>query len=480
MQWNRNSLLRYSLALAGVAVAITFRLSLSHLVGDHIPFLFVLCAVVATSWFGGRGPGLLSAVLGGVGTWYFVLPTPFAFSGLTESGLSQLIAFMIISALIALLTGSLRKANDAVQEREARLEFMAAAMPEILFTADVSGRVESLSEKFHDFTGRRIDELSPEGWCDVVHPDEKAAVVNDWKAAVSQETEFRRTCRLANQNGTYRWFQCRAVPILDKRRHVVRWFGVCADIDDHKLLEEKLAEQTQALSRSNDDLQRFAFAASHDLQEPLRTIAIFSELLIRKQPETTESSYLVAQITRGVQRMQDLIQSSLDFARINTEDLESDRLISLDDCLSAALWSLQFRIDESGAQIIRHPLPDVIAQPVLISRVFQNLIENAIKFRSERQPLIEIKAGKREDVDVISVSDNGLGVPPEFAQRIFEPFQRIHANNNGSRGTGLGLASVRRIVERNGGRVWLESEPGCGSTFFFTLQPSKDLVQTRQ
>ena len=480
MQWNRNSLLRHSLAVIGVAAAITVRLSLSHLVGDHIPFLFVLCAVVATSWFGGRGPGLLSAVLGGVATWYFVLPTSFGFSGLTNAGISQLTGFMVISSLVALLTGSLRKANDAIQEREARLEFMTAAMPEILFTADASGQMESLSEKFHDFTGKRIGELSPEGWCDVVHPDEKAAAINAWKTAVSQRTEFRRTCRLADKNGVYRWFQCRAVPIQDRRRHIVRWFGVCADIDDHKLLEDRLAEQTEALSRSNDDLQRFAFAASHDLQEPLRTIAIFSELLIRNQSETAESSYLVAQIRRGVERMQMLIQSSLDFARINTEDVASDPLTSLDDCLSDALWSLQLRIDESGTQIVKHPLPHVVAQPVLISRIFQNLIENAIKFRSERRPLIEIKAIKRKDVDVISVSDNGLGIPREFAQRIFEPFQRICANNDGSRGTGLGLASVRRIVERNGGRVWVESEPGGGSTFFFTLQPSKDLVQTRE
>lgn len=480
MQWNQNILLRYSLAVIGIVVAIIVRLSLSHFVGDHIPFLFVLCAVVAASWFGGRGPGLLSAVLGGVATWYFVLPPSLTFSRITDAGTSQLTAFMIISGLVALLTGSLRKANDAIQEREARLEFMAAAMPEILFTADASGQMESLSEKFHEFTGKRIGELSPEGWCDVVHPEEKAAAVNDWKTAVSQKIAFRRTCRLADKNGIYRWFQCRAVPIHDKRRNIVRWFGVCADIDDHKVLEERLAEQKEALSRSNEDLQRFAFAASHDLQEPLRTIAIFSEMLIRKRPETVESSYLVAQIKRGVQRMQDLIQSSLDFARINTDEVASDPLASLDDCLSDALWSLQARIDEAHAQIIKHPLPHVAAQPVLISRVFQNLIDNAIKFRSERWPLIEIKATKREDVDVISVSDNGLGIPPEFAQRIFEPFQRISDNNDGSRGTGLGLASVRRIVERNGGRVWVESEPGCGSTFFFTLEPSKSLIHTRQ
>ena len=475
MRLYRNTLLRYLLAIISVTIAILIRLSLNKVLGDHVPFAFVLCAVVATSWFGGRRPGLLSALLGGIATWYLILPPNLTFFGKTDAGLSQLIAFMIISAVIALLTGSLRIANDAVQERENQLRFMAAAMPEILFTADASGRIDSLSEKFHQYTGKSLSQLSPLGWSDLVHADEKDLTIDAWKSAMAQRTEFRSTCRLLAKDGTYRWFQCRAVPMQDKRRGTVRWFGVCADIDDHKTLEDKLAKQTETLARSNEDLQRFAYAASHDLQEPLKAIGIFSEMLIRKQPESEESSYLIAQIRRGVRRMQDLIQSSLDFSRIGTITAETERSSSLEDSISDALWSLKAVIDESGAQIIRDSLPEVAGDQVMMSRVFQNLISNAIKFRSTTPPVIRITVTRDGETYVVSVADNGIGIPMQFSGIIFEPFRRLHSDN-GLPGTGLGLASVRRIIEQNGGRIWVESEPGRGSTFFFTMKPAATAV----
>jgi len=465
----RNTLLRYALAVISVAIAILIRLSLNRVLGDRIAFAFVLCAVVATSWFGGRRPGLLSAFLGGIATWYFVLPPSLTLFGKTDAALSQLTAFMIISAVIALLTGSLRIANDAIQDREDQLEFMAAAMPEILFTADATGRIDNLSEKFHEYTGKSLSQLSTLGWSDLVHADEKDLTIDAWKSAMVQRTEFRSTCRLLAKDGTYRWFQCRAVPMRDKRRGTLRWFGVCADIHDHVTLEERLGEQTRTLARSNEDLQRFAYAASHDLQEPLRVIGIFSELLIREQPENENSSYVIAQIRRGVTRMQDLIQSSLDFSSIGSMAAETECVSSLEDSLSDALWSLKAMIEESGAQIIRNPLPEVAGHQVMMSRVFQNLIGNAIKFCSTKPPVIRIQANREEKGYIVSVSDNGVGIPMQFAERIFEPFRRIHSDN-GRPGTGLGLASVRRIIEQNGGRIWVESEPGMGSTFFFTVR----------
>ena len=416
MRLYRNTLLRYLLAIISVTIAILIRLSLNKVLGDHVPFAFVLCAVVATSWFGGRRPGLLSALLGGIATWYLILPPSLTFFGKTDGGLSQLTAFMIISAVIALLTGSLRIANDAVQDREDQLRFMAAAMPEILFTADATGRIDSLSEKFHQYTGKSLSQLSSLGWSDLVHADEKDLTIDAWKSAMAQRTEFRSTCRLLAKDGTYRWFQCRAVPMQDKRRGAVRWFGVCADIDDHKTLEDKLATQAETLARSNEDLQRFAYAASHDLQEPLRTIGIFSEMLIRKQPEGEESSYLIAQIRRGVARMQDLIQSSLDFSRIGTKTAETEHSSSLEDSVSDALWSLKAAIEESGAQIVREPLPEVVGDQVMMSRVFQNLISNAIKFRSASPPVIRVTVTRAEETYVVAVADNGIGIPMQFCR----------------------------------------------------------------
>jgi light-regulated signal transduction histidine kinase (bacteriophytochrome) len=249
--------------------------------------------------------------------------------------------------------------------------------------------------------------------------------------------------------------------MVDKRQRVIRWVGVCADIHDHKVLEE-------ALARSNEDLQRFAFAASHDLQEPLKMIGVFSELLIRKQAENTESNYLVAQITRGVRRMQELIQSTLEYSRIRAEDVGMLSEISLEQPLSEAVWSLQNAIAEARAEITSDPLPMVVADAGMISRVFQNLIQNAIRFRNDEPPQIRIGSRTEKDTVVVFVSDNGIGIAKDYAESVFEPFRRLHPQG-GQRGSGLGLTSVKRIIELHRGRVWLESEPGKGSTFFFTL-----------
>ncbi len=461
---NRSTLVRYGLAVVSVAIAVGLRASLNPFLHDRFLFGLAFCAVIAASWFGGRGPGLLSVVLSALGSWYFILPPSLTLLNKPNLNLMQLGVFVFISSLFAMLSGSLRKANDTLQDREAHLRFIAASMPEILFTADASGQIEILSERFFEFAGKDRTHLGPSGWLSLVHANEKAATTQAWSSSIAQQTEFHSTCRLVSQEGTARWFQCRAVPMLDKQSRVIRWVGVCSDIHDHKLLED-------ALARSNEDLQRFAFAASHDLQEPLRMVSLFSELLIRNTPTPNqESAYFVAQITRGVQRMQELIQSTLEFSRIRAEDMEDLSPISLQEPLSEALWSLQQAVTESAAKIVSDPLPNVIADARMISRVFQNLIQNAIKFRNPNQPLV-IKIGATpsgQQTCIVSVSDNGIGLSMDYAESIFEPFRRLHPKG-GYPGSGLGLTSVKKIIELHRGRVWLTSAPGQGSTFFFSL-----------
>jgi PAS domain S-box-containing protein len=475
---HRNKWARYGLAITSAALAVGIRTSLNPVLQGRYVFGLAFCGVLATSWFGGRGPGILSVILESVATWYFIFPPAFGFSGKPDGTVFQAGVFAVVSSLIAILTGSLRKANDALQDREAYLRFMAAAMPEILFTADASGRIETLSERFLEFSGKRRPELGRLGWLDLLHEEDKEPTLKAWSASTGQQTEFRATCRLLEKSGGYRWFQCRAVPMLDKRQRVVRWFGVCADIDDHKLLQEALAKQSKALAMSNEDLQRFAFAASHDLQEPLRMIGVFSELLIRNQAQNKEASYLVAQITRGVQRMQELIQSTLDFSHIRSEDAEVMSEISLEQPLADALWGLQAAIDEAAAKIeTEHPLPEVRGNSQMISRVFQNLVQNAMKFRGEEPVEVRIASRRDGETCVVSVTDNGIGMSMEYAESVFEPFRRLHPRG-GYPGSGLGLASVKKIVELHQGRVWVESKAGQGCTFFFTLplaRTGKDL-----
>lgn len=391
-----------------------------------------------------------------------------SFAGKQPRSLYQVVAFAFVGSIAALLTGSLRIANDAIQDREGQLESMAAAMPEILFTADSSGRVEMLSERFYEYAGKKLSDLSSFGWMDLVHSEERDLALDAWSISVRDKTEFRSTCRLRRRDGTYCWFQCRAVPMQDKQQRVLRWFGVCADIDDRKHLEDALASQTRALTQSNQDLQRFAFAASHDLQEPLRMIGIFSDLLIRSRPPSAESDYFVAQIQGGVKRMQDLIEAALEYSRITSREAETPTVIGLEEPLSNAMWNLQAAIQESGAEMKFAQLPQVIADPQMISRVFQNLISNAIKFRSQERPVIRISAEKNGDMCVVAVSDNGIGMSMDYAQYVFEAFRQLHPKSEYP-GSGLGLAGVKRIIELHRGRVWVESTPGTGSTFFFTL-----------
>jgi PAS domain S-box-containing protein len=464
----RSTPVRYGFAVLAVAFAVLVRWPLNAVLDGQFPFLLPFCVVTAAAWFGGRGPGLLSVVLAALFTWFFILPTSMTFTGINPLGLYQLVVFMFAGSVVALLSGSLRMANDAIRDREAQLEFMAAAMPEILFTTDSSGQIETLSERFREYAGKDLSALSPLGWMDLLHPDDRVSTINAWKTAIGGKTEFRSTCRLGGKDEDYRWFQCRAVPMQDKQRRVLRWFGVCADVDDRKRLEETLAAQTQALTRSNEDLQRFAFAASHDLQEPLRMIGVFSGLLMRNLPADTDSDYFADQIRTGVQRMQDLIDSALEYARITTNKGETRKVIDLEEPLTDALWSLQAAIQESEAQIDRSPLPKVLADPRMISRVFQNLIGNAIKFRGPERPVIRIAATKQSETCIVAVSDNGIGMAMGYAKFVFEAFRRLHPKSEYP-GSGLGLASVKRIVELHHGRVWVESEPGSGSTFFFTL-----------
>jgi PAS domain S-box-containing protein len=398
------------------------------------------------------------------------------FGGIQPLGLYQLVVFVFAASVVALLSGSLRMANDAIRDREAQLEFMAAAMPEILFTTDSAGRIETLSDRFREYAGKDLSALSSLGWMDLLHPGDRDLTLSAWRTSIADQTEFRSTCRLADKDDIYRWFQCRAVPMLDRQRRVVRWFGVCADIDDRKRLEETLAERTQALTRSNEDLQRFASAASHDLQEPLRMIGVYSDLLLRNLPSGTDSDYFADQIKTGVQRMQALIDSALEYARITTGKAETQKIVDLEAPLADALWSLQAAIQESGVEIDHGPLPEVLADSRMISRVFQNLIGNAIKFRGQDRPVVRISSKKEGGMCIVSVSDNGIGMPMAYAQSIFEAFRRLHPKNEYA-GSGLGLASVKRIIELHHGRVWVESAQGSGSTFFFTLPGAPERPQ---
>jgi signal transduction histidine kinase len=235
---------------------------------------------------------------------------------------------------------------------------------------------------------------------------------------------------------------------------------------------ERLKALNVELQRSNEDLAQFAFAASHDLHEPLRTVASFAALLEKTagaKLSETELQYL-AFISEGARRMQALIDDLLTYSQVGQKP-ESTQLVDLNVVLPWALENLRERISESCAEISSEPLPSIPGDEAQFVHLFQNLIGNAIKYsRPGVKPTIRLSATQKDEYWLIAVRDNGIGISSEYTQSIFGVFKRLHGNE--IPGTGIGLAVCRRVVEAHGGEIWVESTPGEGSSFFFTLPAS--------
>jgi signal transduction histidine kinase len=238
--------------------------------------------------------------------------------------------------------------------------------------------------------------------------------------------------------------------------------------------EEGLRKMTDELARSNAELEQFATTASHDLKEPLLAITIGLKLL-KKRCEgklDSETDKFIVETIDEAKQMQVLISDMLSYARVGTSRKPFEMTDS-NVVLKRSLSNLRIHLEQSGAVVTHDPLPKVMADPLQLCQVLQNLISNAIKFHGDEKPHIHISAEQKEKEWVFAVSDNGIGIPAEYSERIFEIFQRLH-NKKEYPGTGIGLATCKKIVERHGGRIWVKSEPGKGSTFYFTI-PDKEL-----
>ena len=232
---------------------------------------------------------------------------------------------------------------------------------------------------------------------------------------------------------------------------------------------QELEKTRRALQRSNQELEQFAYVASHDLQEPLRMVASYCQLIERRYTDALgdEGKEFVGYAVDGATRMQALINDLLTYSRVGRQDGPLRR-VEAKQVVEHALVNLSNAIEESGAAISVGDLPAVMGDASQLTRLFQNLIGNAIKFRGERRPEVEVGAEPDGDNVAFRVRDNGIGIEARHVERVFQIFQRLHSREQ-YEGTGIGLAVCRRIVERHGGTIELESEPGVGTTFLFTL-----------
>lgn len=245
--------------------------------------------------------------------------------------------------------------------------------------------------------------------------------------------------------------------------------AVIADITERKRTQEALVTKMWELQRSNEDLEQFAYVASHDLQEPLRMVVSYTTLLSERYRARLDekADKFIRYAVEGATRMQRLVADLLAYSRVGSQG-KPLKPVSAQAIVARTIEGMRAAIDEAGAELRCGPLPTVSADDIQLAQLFQNLIGNALKFHADRPPRISIGAKSVDGKWLFSIEDNGIGIEKEHSERIFQMFQRLHERGK-YEGSGIGLAIAKKIVERHRGRIWFESQPGIGSTFFFTM-----------
>jgi PAS domain S-box-containing protein len=354
-----------------------------------------------------------------------------------------------------------RKRTLALAASKERFRRLFDQAPIGMAIVSLDGRFQRVNPALCAITGYTAEELLATGPSGLEHPAD---------APAGEGGEDARELRYLRRDGTPVWVRETVQVVHDPSGRPVHLLGMIEDVTARKEAEEGLRTFADELRRSNEDLQRFAYVASHDLQEPLRSIVSFSQLLERRYRGQLgeDADEYIDFIVSGGERMQALIRDLLQFSRIETTASPS-ATTDAGAVVRGALRALEAQARDAGAAVTVDPLPPVMADPVQLEQVFANLVGNAIKYRKPDIPLeVAISAKRTDGMVEFAVRDNGIGIEPEYFDRIFEMFRRLHTHDR-YEGTGIGLAVVKRIVERHGGRAWVESVHGEGSTFLFTL-----------
>ncbi|WP_436923995.1 PAS domain S-box protein [Halosimplex amylolyticum] len=363
-------------------------------------------------------------------------------------------------------------------EREAELERALDLLERTERIADVGGweidpNTEEVFWTEHLFDLLKVDddeEPPLDEALDVYHEDDRSVVESGVQEALDSGDPFDVGVRFETPGGEVRWLRVQGVPET-VRGEVVSLRGAAQDVTERKQREQRLEELIERLGESNERLEQFAYAASHDLQEPLRMVSSYLQLIEQRYAADLDADgqEFIEFAVDGADRMRDMIEGLLQYSRVDTRGDQFEP-VGLEAVFADVREDLQVRIDETDAEITVDGLPRVEGDGGQLRQVFQNLLDNAIEYSGTEPPRVHVSAERAGDRWEISVSDEGIGIDSEDADRVFEVFQSLHSRDDHS-GTGIGLALCERIVERHGGDIWVASEPGDGSTFTFTLPP---------
>jgi PAS domain S-box-containing protein len=390
-------------------------------------------------------------------------------------------------------------AAKKIEQSEASFRLLADSMPQFIWTGDSQGHLYYYNQAVYDYSGLSVEQIQNEGWLQIVHPDEREENIRQWMHSIETGEDFVFHHRFKNKNGEYRWQLSRAIPLRDEDGKIQLWVGTSTDIHDHKLFEEELQSRVKErsaalektnealvlsnkeLARSNASLEEFAYAASHDLKEPIRKIHYFSERLkgVLSNRLTEEETSLFNRMETSVTRMGLLVDDLLTYSHVSATPPTMET-INLNEKLKKVLDELELLIKDKNASVTVNKLPVIKGYPRQMLQLFQNLIGNAVKYHKPGiNPIVEVSSKIVEGIEsddlqkpepnkgpyyLIEVKDNGIGFEQKYADKIFKMFQRLHGKADYP-GTGLGLSIAKKVVENHKGFITVESEPGLGSTF---------------
>jgi len=336
---------------------------------------------------------------------------------------------------------------------------------------DLSGRFMKVNRRLCEILGYGEQELIGRPVKEISHPEDRNLTDSQRMRVRSGEKQsVRFEKRYLRKSGAIVWVDLSVALACDASGAPQYEIALFDDITERKKAEAALREAHEELKRSNAELEQFAYVASHDLQEPLRMVSSYTQLLMRRYGDKLDGDAreFTAFIVDGATRMKQLIEDLLAYSRVGTRD-KNFKPVDAGSSLGRALTNLRAAIQDSGATVTHDPLPTIPCDEVQVAQLFQNLIGNALKFRKpDAAPAVHVGAADQGAEWEFMVRDNGIGIEPQYFQRIFMVFQRLHDKGEYP-GTGIGLAIVKKVVERHGGRIWVQSQPGAGTTFHFTM-----------
>jgi PAS domain S-box-containing protein len=365
---------------------------------------------------------------------------------------------------------ALRRAEAAVRDSEALFRASFELASSGIAHVDLDGRFMRVNRRLTEILGYAENELIGRSVKEVSYVEDRNLTDGQRARVRAGELEsVRFEKRYVRKDGRMVWVNLGVALVRDRSGTPQYEIAMFDDITERKQAEAALSEAHEDLKRSNSELEQFAYVASHDLQEPLRMVSSYTQLLGRRYGERldADAKEFMAYIVDGAMRMKQLIEDLLAYSRVGTKSKDF-RPVEVEKPLRRAIANLRAAIEESGASVTYDPLPTLPADEVQLAQLFQNLMGNALKFRSQSVPRIHIGVQEKEDSFEFAVRDNGIGIEPQYFERIFMVFQRLH-NKGEYPGTGIGLAICKKVVERHGGHIRVESRPGEGSAFIFTL-----------